>query len=129
MRPPWIIAAPLALAMLAVSGSALSEEQEPMVRLSKLTIDPSQLEAYKVALAEEIEASVRCEPGVLTLYAVSEKNHPEKFTILEIYADRAAYQAHIQTAHFLKYKAGTKRMVKSLELINAVPLIPGMKIK
>lgn len=51
------------------------------------------------------------------------------FKILEIYADEAAYKAHLQTPHFLKYKNGTKEMVKSLELIEVTPLIPGMKIK
>lgn len=104
-------------------------EQEQMVRLAKLVIDSTQLESYMAALKEEIEASVRLEPGVLTLYAVAEKNNPTHITILEIYADTNAYKAHLQTPHFIKYKTGTKEMVKSLELIETTPLIPGMKIK
>ncbi len=104
-------------------------EQNQMVRLAKLVIDSTQLESYKAALKEEIEASVRLEPGVLTLYAVAEKDNPTHITILEIYADTNAYKAHIQTPHFIKYKTGTKEMVKSLELIEATPLIPRMKIK
>lgn len=107
----------------------LSLEQNQKVRLAKLVIDSTQLENYKAALKEEIEASVRLEPGVLTLYAVSEKNNPTHITILEIYADTNAYKAHVQTPHFLKYKTGTKEMVKSLELVETAPLIPGMKIK
>ncbi|GAB4498340.1 MAG: antibiotic biosynthesis monooxygenase [Saprospiraceae bacterium] len=104
-------------------------EQNQMVRLAKLVIDSTQLENYKAALKEEIEASVRLEPGVLTLYAVAEKSNPTHITILEIYADEEAYKAHLQTPHFLKYKNGTKEMVKSLELVETTPLIPGMKIK
>lgn len=104
-------------------------EQNQMVRLAKLVIDSTQLESYKAALKEEIEASVRLEPGVLTLYAVAEKNNPTHITILEIYADTNAYKAHLQTPHFIKYKTGTKEMVQSLELVEAAPLIPGMKIK
>ena len=100
-----------------------------MVRLSKLVIDASQLEAYRVFLTEEVNDSMRLEPGVRTLYAVSEKARPTHFTILEIYADREAYEAHIKSAHFLKYKTGTKDMVKSLELIDTVPLVADMKIK
>lgn len=72
---------------------------------------------------------MRLEPGVLTLYAVSEKARPTHLTILEIYADRAAYERHIKTPHFLKYKTGTSQMVKSLELVETVPLVPSMKIK
>ncbi len=100
-----------------------------MVRLAKLVIDSAQLESYNTLLKEEIEASVKKEPGVLTLYAVAEKNKPTHITILEIYASDEAYQKHIQTPHFLKYKNGTKDMVKSLELIETTPLVPSMKIK
>ena len=100
-----------------------------MVRLAKLVIDSAQLNSYNAFLKEEIETSVRVEPGVLTLYAVSEKNRPTHITILEIYANEAAYQAHVKTPHFLKYKNGTSKMVKSLELAEGVPLVPGMKIK
>lgn len=105
------------------------EESKQMVRLAKLVIDSTQLERYNQFLKEEIEASVKNETGVLTLYAVAELRQPNHITILEIYASEEAYKKHIQTPHFLKYKSGTKDMVKSLELIETIPLIPGMKIK
>ncbi|QHW01329.1 antibiotic biosynthesis monooxygenase [Spirosoma endbachense] len=122
------------LILITVSQSfygnmALAQEKKQLVRLAKLVIDSSQLDPYKAALKEEIEASVRLEAGVLTLYAVAEKDKPTHITILEIYADTAAYKAHIKTPHFLKYKTATQSMVKSLELVETVPLIPGMKIK
>ena len=100
-----------------------------LVRLSKITVDPAQLDAYNAFLTEEIEASIRLEPGVLTLYATAEKEAPHKVTILEIYADRSAYESHLQTPHFQKYKQGTLSMVKELELVDVKPLIPGLKIK
>jgi quinol monooxygenase YgiN len=105
------------------------QEKRPMVRLAKIVVDSAQLDQYKSILKEEAEASVRIEPGVLTLFAVSEKENPTHFTILEIYADSAAYKAHLQTPHFIRYKTGTKNMVKSLELVEADPLIPNMIIK
>ena len=104
------------------------KQNKQMVRIAKLIIDDKQLDSYKAALKEEIEASVRLEPGVLTLYAVSEKNNPSHITILEIYADSSAYKSHLQTPHFINYKTATKDMVKALELVEADPLIPGMKI-
>ena len=121
----------LILSLIAVlfCDNLSAQNKNQMVRLARLVIDSAQLESYKAFAKEEIEASVRLEPGVITLYAVSEKDHPTHITILEIYADSAAYKAHIQTPHFLKYKNGTKDMVKSLELIETVPLVPGMKIK
>ena len=110
-------------------GQTSVQNKNQMVRLAKLVIDSTQLENYNALLKEEIEASVRVEPGVLTLYAVAEKNNPTYITILEIYADTVAYKSHILTPHFIKYKNGTKDMVKSLELVETVPLVPGMKIK
>ena len=106
-----------------------AHEKKQIVRLAKLVIDPNQLENYKALLKEGIETAVSVEPGVLTLYAVFEKSNPTHVTILEIYADTAAYKAHLQTPHFIKYKTATKDMVKSLELVETVPLVPGMKIK
>jgi len=114
---------------IALAYNSSAQEDKQMVRLAKLVIDSAHLESYNKLLKEEIEASVRLEPGVLTLYAVSEKNRPTHITILEIYADQEAYQKHIVTPHFLKYKNGTKEMVKSLELVDTVPLVPDMKIK
>src|SRR6187431_659160 len=110
-------------------GQTSVQNKNQMVRLAKLIIDSAQLENYNALLKEEIEASVRIEPGVLTLYAVAEKNDPTHITILEIYADTIAYKLHLQTPHFIKYKNGTKDMVKSLELVETVPLVPDMKIK
>lgn len=118
----WVLISALLLFSVVTTGQRI-------VRIAKLEIDSAQLESYKTLLKEEIETSIRIEPGVLTLYAVYEKHRPTRVTILEIYADSAAYKAHIQTPHFLKYKNGTIKMVKSLELIETVPLIPEMKIK
>jgi 4-carboxymuconolactone decarboxylase len=106
-----------------------AQDNKQMVRLAKLTIDSVHLETYKAFLKEEIEASIKLEAGVLTLYATFEKNKPTHLTILEIYADKNAYERHIQTPHFKKYKVGTNGMVKNLELVETVPLIYDMKIK
>jgi quinol monooxygenase YgiN len=95
-----------------------------MVRIANLIVDEVHLESYKAELKEEIEASVRLEVGVLTLYAVSAKDDPTHFTILEIYADRASYEAHLKTPHFIKYKTNTQQMVKSLTLSESEPLVP-----
>ncbi|MBX3529726.1 MAG: antibiotic biosynthesis monooxygenase [Rhizobiaceae bacterium] len=94
----------------------------PLVRMAELEIDPAQLDAYRTLLAEEIEASVASEPGVLALSAVAAKDDPARLTILEIYADQAAYEAHLRTPHFRKYKALTAEMVRSLRLVEMTPV-------
>lgn len=95
---------------------------EKIVRLAEIEVEPEFLEEY-MAFAKEVgETSVKVEPGVLTLFSMQTKEDPCKIYILEIYADQAAYQSHIQTAHFKKYKEGTAKMVKSLKLIDVNPL-------
>jgi len=93
-----------------------------VVRIAELEIDSDQLESYRALLAEEIEASVALEPGVLSLNAVSVKDSPNNIRILEVYASQAAYEAHLQTPHFLKYKSATAGMVTSLTLLDVDPI-------
>jgi quinol monooxygenase YgiN len=103
------------LLVMIISLSATWQDHR-IVRLAKIQVDPVQLEQYNAALKEQMMAAMKVEPGVLTYYAVADKADPSHITILEIYADSAAYQAHTQTPHFKKYKATVQNMVKKLEL-------------
>jgi quinol monooxygenase YgiN len=117
----------LCVALFAVTFTLSAASQDHhMVRLAKIQVDPAQLEQYNAALKEQMTTAIKVEPGVLTYYAVADKADPSHITILEIYADTAAYQAHIQTAHFKKYKAAVQNMVKKLELVD-VNLIASAK--
>ena len=104
--------------MLSFGKKTMAQQKNQMVRLAKIHVDPSQLEKYNAALKEQMATAVRVEPGVLTYYAVADKTDPSHITILEIYADSAAYKLHIQTPHFKKYKETVQDMVKSLELVD-----------
>jgi quinol monooxygenase YgiN len=110
------------IAMTGAYCAASAQDKNLVVRIAKLKIDSIQLESYKAALKEHAEAAVKVEPGVITLYAVYEKNNPTRVTVFEIYANTDAYEFHLKTPHFLKYKTGTKDMVKSLELVETVPI-------
>jgi len=96
----------------------MTQDKNQMVRLAKIKVDPLQLDKYNAALKEQMATAVRVESGVLTYYAVASKNEPTSITILEIYADSTAYNSHIMTPHFRKYKETVKDMVMSLELID-----------
>jgi quinol monooxygenase YgiN len=94
----------------------------PIVRLAELEIEPSEIENYKALLAEEIEASI--EPGVQMLYALSVKGSPAQILIVEVYAD---HDAHLRSPHFLRYKALTSGLVRSLRLVETEPIMLGAK--
>jgi quinol monooxygenase YgiN len=125
-----ILIATICFSMLFINRNGMAQQNNQMVRLAKIQIDPLQLEKYNAALKIQMATAVRVEPGVLTYYAVADKRDPSSITILEIYADSVAYKSHIETPHFKKYKATVQGMVKSLELVD-VDLIsfarkPGM---
>ena len=124
------------LATGEVIGKCLNLDKQPgmcaklpmaadgIVRLSKIEVYPECLEEYMKYATEVGEVSLRTEPGVLTMYAVSEKENPGRITILETYASQGAYKSHIASEHFQKYKQGTLHMVKTLVLSDQTPLNP-----
>jgi quinol monooxygenase YgiN len=114
---------------LAVRRGYTETVDNRIVRIAELEIYPDHLDACKAALAEEIAASIRTEPGVLTLYAVSVKGHPEQIRLFEIYRDAGSYQAYLQSPNFKKYKEQTQQMVKSLTLVDTDPILLGSKFK
>ncbi len=102
---------------------------ESIVRISRIEVDPAHLPEYLALVTECGRESMAKEPGVYMMYSMQEKVHPERITILEIYADRTAYEHHIQTTHFQKYKKQTLKMVKQLDLLDQNPLVPEMRMK
>lgn len=120
------------LTMVAQNKTAMQagnqvKREEWMIRIAKIEVDSAYLPQYKAAIEEHTKAAIASDPGVLTLYAVYEKEHPTRVMVFEIYASKEAYQSHIKTPHFLKYKNGTLNMVKSLELIDVDPIALGVK--
>ena len=103
-------------------NNALAQSKSQYIRIATLVVDTAQLENYKTALKAHAEAAVSKEPGVLTLYAVYDKDRPTHVTVFEIYASKEAYNSHIQSPHFLKYKATVQNMVKSLVLTDVIPI-------
>jgi len=116
----------LALFGVAPMGEAMAQQH---IQIAEIEVDPTQLESYKSAVQEQIEAAIRLEPSVLVLYSVSNKDNPTHITVFEIYGDRDAYLAHLQAPHFLKYKATVEKMVKSLKLVPVEPIMLGAKAK
>lgn len=98
-----------------------------LVRIAELEIDPAQLEAYKAAVTEEIEASIRLEPGVLAIYSVALKENLAHLRFFEIYADENAYRQHIESPHFKKYVDVTKSMITARRLFETEPIAATLK--
>jgi quinol monooxygenase YgiN len=110
----------LIAAIMSASLSSKSQDTK-IIQLAKLQIDSAQLDQYKNILKKGMETALKTEPGVLSLYAMQEKENPTHITVFEVYANDSAYHAHIASPHFQEYKTSTLNMVKSLEIVRVVP--------
>ncbi|MBV9868282.1 MAG: antibiotic biosynthesis monooxygenase [Abitibacteriaceae bacterium] len=108
----------LMLARYNAAAAGQKEKKAMMVRISEIEVGANDLAAYKAILQEEAAASIRLEPGVVAIFPMYQKDRPTEIRILEIYANHAAYESHLKTPHFQKYKTTTLHMVRSLKLID-----------
>jgi quinol monooxygenase YgiN len=104
--------------MLFAYSSVSAQKNNRMIRLSEIEIDSNYLEEYKQILQAESRASVKLEPGVISIFPMYQKENPTQVRILEIYANREAYELHLKTPHFQEYKTTTLKMVRSLKLVD-----------
>lgn len=112
-------------AATALCAPAQTFAAEGMVmRIAEIEIYPEHLTEYLQAAAEVGGTSVREELGVVCIFPMQMQDNPTQIRILEIYRSQEAYESHIRTPHFLRYKTGTERMVKSLKLPTVQPLDP-----
>ena len=115
----------IATGLLSLGGCGCATDTRPAVpftRYAELEIESSQLVQYHAAVKEEMATSVRVEPGVLAIYAVADSENPAKLRFFEIYADEAAFRAHIASPHFKKYVETTRAMIRSRVLRDTVPV-------
>ncbi|ABF41431.1 Antibiotic biosynthesis monooxygenase [Candidatus Koribacter versatilis Ellin345] len=118
MRFCYLTCALVMLLMVVGSSTGFAQKEEMMVRISEIEIHSAYIDTYKAILKEEAGASVRLEPGVIAIFPMYQKGEPTQIRILEIYATREAYESHLKTLHFQKYKTTTLNMVKSLKLVD-----------
>lgn len=97
-------------------GDEAASPDEMLIRISEIKIHQAYLSEYISILKEEAEASVRLEPGVISIFPMFQMEDSTEFRILEIYRNKEAYESHLKTPHFKKYKTTTLDMVESLKL-------------
>ena len=99
-----------------------ANEQDMVVRIAEIVVYPQYMDEYLTAATQIQQSSLEKEPGVICLFPTQLKEDSCQIRILEIYASKEAYQHHIQTDHFKKYKQGTIHMVKFFKLQDLLPL-------
>ena len=129
MKPKLLLILGASVLVASSRGAVAQEMPVNYVQVAEIEIDSAHLENYQAAVKEHIETALRVEPGVLVLYAVSEKDNPTNVRVFEVYASVDAYKAHLEAPHFKRYKSTTEKMVKSLRLVQATPIALGAKLR
>ena len=129
MKPKLLLILGASVLVASPRGAVAQEMPVNYVQVAEIEIDSAHLENYQAAVKEHIETALRVEPGVLVLYAVSEKDNPTNVRVFEVYASADAYKAHLEAPHFKKYKSTTEKMVRSLRLVQATPIALGAKLR
>ena len=106
------------------TSSEVPDMTKMLVRIAEIEVYPQYLKEYLTFANDVDRLSVEREPGVICLFPMQSAENPTLIRILEIYASEDAYQSHLKTDHFQKYKQGTLQMVKDLKLPAMKPLDP-----
>ena len=91
---------------------------EPIVVLAEFSTTPEAFDAFLLLCAFDSTSSVRDEPGgCLRFDVLTDPEEPDTVVLHEIYADRAAYEAHRQTPHYATFAEGVQRLGVTLRRV------------
>ncbi len=72
-----------------------------------LQAKPEGRDAFLKAAVEDGQGSTQNEPGCLRFDVYNDQSDPNKFVFVEVYKDEAAFQAHTEAPHFIKWRDTT----------------------
>lgn len=95
---------------------------KPVVHLFHLGVEEKNRDTFYQVGVENFQTSYKEEAGTLAMYASSLRENPLEYKVFEVYADKAAYQTHVNSPHFKAYveQVGsklTKREVFEVEAL------------
>ena len=75
-----------------------------------LDIQEDRVDEFVQACHGDAQGATRDEPGCFRFDLLRDAEVPTRFYLYEVYRDEAAFQAHLETPHFLEWRS----IVKSL---------------
>lgn len=87
--------------------------------LLKTQLKPGSLDAFMEAMRINAAASVRDEPGCLVFDVLRDRSDPDRVWLYEVYTDKAAFEAHMQTPHFLASRPLVEPLILRQDCIEA----------
>ena len=76
-----------------------------------LRIDPPFWDRFCPLIEQNAKASRNTEPGCLQFDVCTSPAQPQTVFLYELYTDRAAFDAHMETTHFQEFDLATAEMI------------------
>lgn len=77
------------------------------VIIAPIQIREGHKEQFMQAIIEDAKGSVNDEPGCLRFDVIQDAGDENRIWLYEVYRDEAAFQAHTQAPHFIKFRDAT----------------------
>lgn len=79
----------------------------------EFTIDPAQWAAFLPLMLDNAQRSREDEPGCRQFDVCTDAGRPDVVYLYELYDDRAAFDAHLASAHFKSFAQATQTMIRN----------------
>jgi quinol monooxygenase YgiN len=83
-----------------------AHEKTAFVVIAEFTIKPGCLEQFLAIARQDARDSVANEPGCQQFDAVQPEGRSDQVVLYEVYDDRAAFDAHLQSEHYFPFRDG-----------------------
>jgi quinol monooxygenase YgiN len=102
-----------------------TSDPNPRPMIAVLDAKPGLADAFRERIVELV-GQVRREPGCVTFTAYEARDTPGRFYLYEVYADAAAFDAHLKTGHVHAFIAAIPALSTggpaSLIQLNEIPI-------
>jgi quinol monooxygenase YgiN len=88
-------------------------------------IDPRYVDAFLPLMRENARLSRELEPGCRQFDVCTDPARPNAVFLYERYGDRAAFEAHLASSHFLAFDAAVRGMIAAKSVRTLQRVDPG----
>lgn len=113
MRMVWLLVFTVAASSIAVSAKAQPEAGHYYVVSVDFGTAPENFARFKQIMDENAKASVTNEPGCREFNVFEDPKAPNHLFLFEVYNDDAAFQQHVNSAHFKHFKEVSDPIITS----------------
>ena len=100
-----------------------SGEDPTFIHWAVLESAPGKMAEMGAMAAKDVAPTVAKESGTYALYGGIDKTNPNIMRLLEIYESEDAYNKHVSSPGFLRYKANRVPILKNLKFLDVTPIV------